>query len=260
MACDEGPKKIGFAGQVSAGISKWVAKYAFLAGRNRTLPPTSLRRVSELAVMTRYALLGGLIGIGALALAYRGIKQRRYTDLQRGIPAPRQIDTSKAEATLQPDNLFFYRPGDGFDQRAGQALTNEFGGAQLRIKELGEIIGSEGQIKPVLKMGGEDDLFLFDGSRGHIYFSMPDEGVAQVALVFPKAEYKQEVREALDQALPKIVITDLVTGDEYETRDPQEACYFTAALGRDGEATTVLWEDEEEWNKLRKPIPEALFY
>lgn len=94
MACDEGPKKIEFASQVSAGISKWVTKYAFLAGRNRTLPPTSLRRISELAVVTRYALLGGLIGIGALALAYRGIKQRRYTDLQRGIPAPHQFVAS----------------------------------------------------------------------------------------------------------------------------------------------------------------------
>lgn len=260
MACDEGPKKIGFAGQVSAGISKRVAKYAFFAGRNKTLPPISLRRVSELAVMTRYALLGGLIGVGTLALAYRGIKQRRYADLQRGIPASRQIDTSKAEATLQPDNLFFYGPGDGFDQSAGQTLTNEFRSAQLRIKELGEIIGSEGQIKPILKMGGEDDLFLFDGPRGHIYFSMPDEGMAQVALVVPKAEYKQEVREALDQALPKFVITDLVTGDEYETRDPQQARYFTAALGRDGEARIVSWEDKEEWRKTRTPVLEALFH
>jgi hypothetical protein len=260
MACDKGPQKIGFAGQMSAGISKWAAKYAFLAGRNRTLSPTSLRRVSELAVTTRYALLGGLVGAGALVLAYRGIKQRRYAGLQRGIPAPRQIHTFKTEAILQPDHLFFYRPEDGFDQRAGEALTNEFGGAQLKIEELGDIIGSEGQIKPMLKMGGEDDIFLFDGPQGHIYFSMPDEGVAQVALVVPKVEYIQEVREVLNQALPKFVITDLVTGDEYETHDPQQARYFTAALGRDSEARIVSWEDKEEWSKTRKPIPEALFH
>lgn len=36
----------------------------------------------------------------------------------------------------------------------------------------------------------------------------------QVTLVVPKAAYKQEVREDLDQALPKFIITDLVTGGQ----------------------------------------------
>lgn len=260
MSCDDGPKKVGLSGQVSAGISKLAGKYAFLAGRNKTLAPTSLRRVSELAVLTRFVLWSGAIGIAALALAYRAIKQRRYANFRKSITSSTQTYISGADIMPPLNNLSFYKLGDGFDQRAGQALTNEFGGARLGMKDLEEVAGPGGQVKPILKMGGEDDVFLFDGPHGHIYFSMPDEGITQVAIVVPRSDYEQVVREALDQAIPKCIITDLVTGDEYETRDPQQARYFTAALGRDGEARIVSWEDKEEWGKTRKPVPEALFH
>ncbi len=233
MSCEKGPNKIArLAGRIGAGIAQLAGKAAYYAGANAP------RRASELASLTRKAALAGVVGVGVV-LALRQTARRQQPS--------RQVLTG-SQAYLE----------QGFDLDAGQVLTDEFGGARLSEASLRTVLGSGNASRPVLKMGGEDDVFLGEGPNGHIYYAMPDEGTAQIAAVVPRQGQERELGGALDAATPKYVITDLVTDDEYVTRDPEEARHFSLALGNDG-ATDVLQPGDEAWDKARKPIPPALF-
>jgi hypothetical protein len=147
----------------------------------------------------------------------------------------------------------------GFDLAAGQTLTGEFGGAQVSLDSLKEAAGPGSVIRPVLKQGGEDDIFLLEGPNGDIYYSLPEETTARIQAIVPKKGQGARLKQALDASGPKYVIADRVTGQEYVTRDPEEARYFGAALGADGD-TFVLAPGDETWEMARRPIPAALFY
>jgi hypothetical protein len=233
MSCEKGPNKIArLAGQISAGITQVANKAAYYAGAN------SPRRASELATLTRQVALVGAMGAGAI-LAIRAVRQRRRQD-SRGLTG---------SAT--------YIEG-GFDLEAGQALTDEFGGACLSEPALRTALGPGSVSKPVLKLSGEDDVLLGEGPNGHVYYSLPDDGLARVAAVVPRQGRDRELGQALDAATPKYVMTDLMAGEEYVTRDPEEARRFSLALGKAGLAD-LLQPGDEAWDKARKPIPPALF-
>lgn len=147
----------------------------------------------------------------------------------------------------------------GFDLAAGQTLTGEFGGAQLSLDSLKEAAGPGSVIRPVLKQGGEDDVFLVEGPNGDIYYFLPEETTARIQAIVPKKGQGTRLKQALDNSTLKYVITDRVTGQEYVTRDPEEARLFGAALGAGGVAF-VLAPGEDGWETARRPIPAALFY
>lgn len=232
MSCEKGPNKIArLAGQISAGITQLASKAAYYAGAN------SPRRASELASLTRKATLAGVIGVGVVLALRQVVRRRQNGQLLAG-----------SEVYIQ----------EGFDLEAGQVLTEEFGGACLSEPALRMVLGPGSVSKPALKMGGEDDVFLGEGPNGHVYYSLPDDGMAHVAAVVPWQGREKALSQALDEATPKYVITDLVTDDEYVTRDPEEARHFSLALGNDG-VTDMLQPGDEEWDKARKPIPPALF-
>lgn len=233
MSCEKGPNKIAcMAGRISAGITQVANKAAYYAGAN------SPRRASELATLTRKVALVGAVGAGAI-LAIRAVRQRRRQNSRALTGSPAYIEA-------------------GFDLDAGQTLTDEFGGACLSEQALRTVLGPGSGSKPVLKMGGEDDVFLGEGPNGHVYYSLPDDGLARVAAVVPRQGRDRELGQALDAATPKYIMTDLVTDDEYVTRDPEEARRFSMALGKDGLAD-LLQPGDEAWDKARKPIPPALF-
>lgn len=221
------------AGQLGGGIARLANKAAYYAGVN------SPRRTSELATLARKVLLAGIVGGGA-ALALRQAIRRRQQPNSRVLAG--------SQAYIQ----------QGFDLAAGQALTGEFGGARLSEASLKTALGPGSGSKPALKLGGEDDVFLGEGPNGHVYYSLPDEGTAQIAAVVPRQGRGRELAQALDEATPKYVITDLVTHDEYVTRDPEEARHFGLALGVDG-SIEALQPGDETWEQARKPIPPALF-
>ncbi len=233
MSCEKGSNKIArMAGQISAGITQLANKAAYYAGAN------SPRRASELAMLTQKVALAGAIGVGVI-LAIRAARQRWRQNSRVLTGSPIYIEA-------------------GFDLDAGQALTDEFGGACLSEQALRTALGPGSGSKPLLKLGGEDDVFLGEGPNGHVYYSLPDDGLARVAAVVPRQGRDRELGQALDAATPKYVITDLVTDDEYVTRDPEEARHFSMALGKNGLAD-LLQPGDEAWDKARKPIPPALF-
>ncbi len=234
MSCEKGPNKIGrLAGQVSAGIGWLANKAAYYAGANAP------RRASELASLTRKAALAGAVGVGAALMLRQAARSLRR---QGG-----QV-LAGSEDYIQK----------GFDLNAGQRLTDQFGGARLSEPAPRAALGPGSVSKPALKMGGEDDVFLGEGPNGHIYYALPDDGVAQVAAVVPRQGRERELGQALDEAAPKFVITDRVTGDEYVTRDPEEARHFGLALGQAG-ISDVLQPGDDGWDRARKPVPAALF-
>jgi len=168
MSCETGPNKIArLAGQVSGGISRLAGKAAYYAGFN------SPRRASELAPFIRHAALGGAIGVAAM-VAVRQVRRRR------------RLAGSRAYIEK------------GFDMVAGQALTDQYSGSRLSENSLRTVLGPGSISKPVVKMGGEDDLFLGDGPNGHIYYSLPDDGVAQINVLVPRQGREQAMAQALD--------------------------------------------------------------
>lgn len=234
MSCEKGSNKIAqMAGQVGAGISQLAGKVAYYAGVN------SLRRALELATPSRPAALVGAVGASA-ALTVWLVSRLRQRNGGQGV--------ASSQTYIE----------QGFDLEAGQLLTDEFGGARLTEPALRAALGPSSASKPVLKLGGEDDVFLGEGPNGHIYYSLPEDGTAQIAAVVPRQDREQALGQALAEATPKYVVTDLVTADEYVTRDGEKARQFRTALGQDGVAE-LLPPGDEGWDKARKPIPPALF-
>ena len=141
----------------------------------------------------------------------------------------------------------------------GARLTRRFGGAQVGQDALLEAVGG-GTVTPFIKQGGEDDIFLVEGPRGHIQVMWdPDQGLTTIVNVVPYRDGETDkLAAALERSAPKFVIIDRVTGDQYETRDRREAELFGRALGSDGESR-VLTPDEPDFDRERKPVPETIF-
>ena len=218
MTCENAPNRLArLAGRLGVGISQLAGKFAYYAGRNGFWAMPRARRASTLALASRRAILAGsmaaVIGLGAMAIRRR--KQK-----------------NNITAAISP--MAVYSPQE-FDLEGGQGITEAFGGARLNAKSLELAVGPGGRSQPILKMGGEDDIFLMDGPNGHIYYATPDEGLIQIVAVIPRRGHKAELWGALDEVTPKYVIADLARSDEYETRDPETARRYELALGDDGE-------------------------
>lgn len=135
------------------------------------------------------AFYTGLAAAGSLAaslalLAFR----RRYSKRRARFSAPVYIKS-------------------GFDLIAGQTLTDEFEGAQLGLDSLKEAAGPGSGCRPVLKQGGEDDVFVAEGPNGDIYYSLPEEATARVQAIVPREGQGARLKQALLDVSPKYVIT-----------------------------------------------------
>lgn len=130
------------------------------------------------------AAAGGGLGISLVLLAFR----RRHRKRPANFSEP---------AYIKP----------GFDLAAGQRLTDEFDGAQLSLDSLKEAAGPGSACRPVLKQGGEDDIFVAEGPYGDIYYSLPEEATARVQAIVPREGRGARLKQALLDVSPKYVIT-----------------------------------------------------
>ncbi|GAB4442663.1 MAG: hypothetical protein Kow0031_24790 [Anaerolineae bacterium] len=150
--------------------------------------------------------------------------------------------------------------------RAGVDLSATFGGAYLSTASLQSAVSDRdhaGQLRPLVKLGGENDLFTAEGPRGQIAFTLPDgtAGPARIEGIIPARGREAELTGALDGRLPKYVITDEETGDVYATRNPYEARQFSKALNQTPEeAVLELQPGETGFDVIYKDVPDALFY
>ena len=100
----------------------------------------------------------------------------------------------------------------GFDLAAGQRLTDEFEGAQLSLDSLKEAAGPGSACRPVLKQGGEDDIFVAEGPEGDIYYSLPEEAAAKVQAIVPREGRSGPLKQRLHDASQKNLLTGKATG------------------------------------------------
>lgn len=217
----------------------------------------SRHRISRAANAARVALMSGSVEPVTFLLGQQAARRNallasavRFGTMVQVRRMARKYRWDQQEATSCPE--------EGFNLLDAQRMTEEFGGAQMSLKSLEGVVGPGSQFKPAVKLGGEDDIFLADSPRGHVYYAMPTEDTAQIWVIMPKEGYQTELQEVLDEATPKYVITDLITGDEYATRDPLQAQQFARALGSDGDLRRI-WIDDFSWDEARKPVPEMLF-
>lgn len=228
VSCGKYGEKISqFAAGISGGISHLASKAAYTGGnlikKFETIPPAGQKTLLYAAPVT-----GALSAIVAVSLWARNRQKQRTQIFKTG---------------------FTYNPQE-FDSEEGQKITNEFGGARLSLSTLHTLVGPNTLSKPMLKMGGEDDIFLLHGPNGHVFYSMPDENVAQIVAVVPRTGRGPELSSELNEFIPKYVVMDILHDDEYETRDAEVAKKFQLALGRFGKLRKLRAGDKS-WDKPR---------
>ncbi len=242
MSCGRNGLKVAISCAIRNGVSRLASQVAYT-----TRTPWGQ---SHLALASRRgAGIGMMIGLtggaGLLALATR---RRRSAEPVGVGPGGALVDTHQ------------------FDLKAGADLTAIFGGATAPVSSLTSAVGDRqqpGKLQPLVKLGGEDDLFAAAGPRGQIAFSLPDgpEGEARIEGVLPARGRADDLSGALDGRLPKYLIADPETDDVFVTRNPYEATQFAKALNEDPvDGVSAVYPGETEFDGAYRPVPAALFY
>lgn len=242
MSCGRAGLKVAVTGAVKNGVSRLASQVAYT-----TRTP---RGQSQLVQATRRGAGVGLVaalagGAGWLALVHR---HRRGTAAVSVGPGGALVDAHR------------------FDLKAGTDLTGTFSGATAPIASLLSAVGDRqqpGKMHPLVKLGGEDDLFAADGPRGQVAFSLPDgpAGEARIEGVLPARGRADELSGALDGRLPKYLIADPETDDVFVTRNPYEAKQFAKALNEDpADSVIAVYPGETDFDGDYRSVPAALFY
>ncbi len=228
MSCSHNSLKVA-AGAVKNGVSRLASQVAY-----------TTRRGAGAGLVT--ALAGGA---GLLALRHR---RRRGAEAVSVGPGGALVDARR------------------FDLKAGAGLTDTFGGATAPVASLLSAVGDRqqpGKMQPLVKLGGEDDLFAAAGPRGQVAFSLPDgpAGEARIEGVLPARGRAQKLSGALDGRLPKYLIADPETDDVFVTRNPYEARQFAKALNEEpADSVIAVHPGETDFDGVYRPVPAALFY
>ncbi len=120
--------------------------------------------------------------------------------------------SKKYLSTLQK----FYA-SEKFDFEASMRLTGAFGNSQADLPDLRRSLGRDSKARPLTKQGGEDDIFLLEGTRGHIHYLSVDGKRAQILAVIPGRGREAQLSGALKQAVQSETKPDPAEGSQQET-------------------------------------------
>jgi len=96
----------------------------------------------------------------------------------------------------------FYRQDDfkqRFDFAAGLTLSARYGGRELAQADLKGTLGRGSTIRPLVKQGGEDDIYLAEGPAGHIHYTTNGNDSVRLVAVVPRRNKETVLAKKLEE-------------------------------------------------------------